>query len=55
MKLSPYLIALLLLSVISIRAYSQEAAQRNEILNELSSVVPGKGRVAIYEDENIKN
>ena len=55
MKFSPCLIALLLLSVISVTVFSQEAAQRNEILNELTSVVPGKGRVAIYEDESIKN
>jgi hypothetical protein len=55
MKFSLYLIALLLFCVVSVRAYSQETSQKNEILNELTSSVPGKGRVAIYEDESIKN
>ncbi|MBK5195980.1 MAG: SPOR domain-containing protein [Proteiniphilum sp.] len=55
MKFSLYLIALLLFSVVFVRAYSQVTSQKNEILNELTSSVPGKGRVAIYEDESIKN
>jgi hypothetical protein len=56
MKLSPYIMAfLLLLSFIPTSTYSQASTQRNEILNELNSDVPGKGRVAVYEDESIKN
>lgn len=55
MKFSPYLITLLLFSVVLVRGYSQDSSQRKEILNELNSIVPGKGRVAVYEDESISN
>lgn len=55
MKFSLTLIALLLLTVVSVPANAQKSSQRNEILNELASDVPGKGHVAIYEDESIKH
>lgn len=32
---------------------AQSSSQRKEILQELNSVVPGKGRVTVYEDESI--
>jgi hypothetical protein len=34
-------------------ASSQASSQKKEILQELNSAVPGKGRVAVYEDESI--
>jgi|SRR5690606_10399992 hypothetical protein len=32
---------------------SQGSSQKKEILQELNAVVPGKGRVTVYEDESI--
>lgn len=46
---------LFLLLLISTGAYAQSTPQRKEILQELNSVVPGKGRVSVYEDENIEH
>ncbi|WP_298652556.1 SPOR domain-containing protein [uncultured Proteiniphilum sp.] len=43
---------LLLLLLVSAGAYAQ-SSQKKEILRELNSVVPGKGRVSVYEDESI--
>ena len=34
-------------------ASSQASSQKKVILQELNSAVPGKGRVAVYEDESI--
>lgn len=35
--------------------HSQPAPQKREILRELNTAVPGKGRVAVYEDESISH
>lgn len=35
-------------------AIHAQSGQRKEILNDLNAVVPGKGKVTVFEDENIK-
>jgi len=47
-----YTIVLLFL-LISSGISAQSSSQKKEILQDLNSVVPGKGRVMIYEDESI--
>lgn len=47
-----YLFFFLLLIIIGATS-AQSTSQRKEILNELNAVVPGKGRVMVYEDESI--
>ncbi|MCE5204706.1 MAG: SPOR domain-containing protein [Porphyromonadaceae bacterium] len=47
-----YTIVLLLL-LISSGISAQPSSQKKEILQDLNSVVPGKGRVMVYEDESI--
>jgi hypothetical protein len=44
---------LFLLLTVSVGVGAQSPPQRNEILQELNSVVAGKGRVSVYEDESI--
>lgn len=46
---------LLLLLLMSAGTQAQTTAQKKEILQELNSVVPGKGRVFVYEDESISH
>lgn len=46
---------LLLLLLMSAGASAQSSMQKKEILRELNAVVPGKGRVIIYEDESISH
>ena len=48
-----YTILFLLLLVSANGAYAQSSSQKKEIMRELNSVVPGKGRVFVYEDESI--
>ncbi len=36
-------------------AYGQLSSQKKEILKDLNSPVPGKGRVTVYEDESISH
>jgi len=45
----------LLLLLVSAGAHAQTSAQKKEILQELNAVVPGKGRVTVYEDESISH
>lgn len=52
MKIFSYCPLLFLLLLVSAGAYGQ-SSQKKEILRELNSSVPGKGRVFIYEDESI--
>lgn len=47
-----YTIVLLFL-LISSGISAQSSSQKKEILQDLNSVVPGKGRVMVYEDESI--
>lgn len=54
MRLLPIFLSTLWLCCFTPVAFAQHAPQKKEILQELNSVVPGKGRVAIYEDERIK-
>jgi len=44
---------LLLLLLVSAGTCAQSSTQKKEILQELNAVVPGKGRVTVYEDESI--
>jgi hypothetical protein len=44
---------LLFLSLAVCAGVAAQSPQRNEILQELNSAVPGKGRVSVYEDESI--
>lgn len=46
---------LLLLLLVSAGTQAQTTAQKKEILQELNAVVPGKGRVTVYEDESISH
>lgn len=46
---------LVLFLLISAGIFAQSSSQKNEILQELNRVVPGKGRVTVYEDENISH
>lgn len=55
MNYFPHVITLFLLLSLSAEAGAQHSSQKKEILNELNSNVPGKGRVTIYEDESIKH
>lgn len=48
-----YTILLLLFLVFADGTYAQSSSQKKELLRELNSVVPGKGRVSVYEDESI--
>ena len=50
----PFLLTILFLSFLTNMLYSQQPSRENEILQELNSVVPGKGRVTVYEDERIR-
>lgn len=52
-KLSILLITLSLF-FFSTTMYGQKASQKNRILEELNTDVPGKGRVKVFEDERIK-
>ncbi len=45
----------LLLLLVSASTQAQTTAQKKEILQELNAVVPGKGRVTVYEDESISH
>lgn len=49
-----YTVLLLLLIVSTGGGYGQ-STQKNEILKELNSTSPGKGKVTVYEDESIKH
>jgi hypothetical protein len=49
-----YSISLLLL-LVSAGTQAQTTVQKKEILQELNAVVPGKGRVTVYEDESISH
>jgi Sporulation related domain. len=49
------LITAILISFLCVTAGAQTSSQKKEIINELNSFVPGKGRVTVYEDESIKN
>lgn len=51
--LYPYTILFLSLLLSVGSAYGQLSSQKKEILRELNSPVPGKGRVFVYEDESI--
>ena len=46
------LVALFTFIFVNVNA-QQQPAPKNEILTELNSVVPGKGKVTVYEDEAI--
>ena len=46
---------LLLLLLVSAGTCAQSSTQKKEILQELNAVVPGKGRVTVYEDESISH
>jgi hypothetical protein len=49
------IITLLLFASIAQSGFGQQTGQRREILNELNSTARGRGRVTVYEDENIKH
>lgn len=49
-----YTILFLLLVFVN-GTYAQSSSQRKEIVRELNSSVPGKGRVFVYEDESISH
>lgn len=54
MKFFSTLLSIVALFVLSTSiALAQTAPQKKDILNELNSIVPGKGRVTVYEDEAI--
>lgn len=49
-----YILALLLLVSVC-GTYAQSSTQKKEILQDLNSFKPGKGRVKVYEDESISH
>ncbi|MDD3967573.1 MAG: SPOR domain-containing protein [Proteiniphilum sp.] len=51
LSILPFLLSFLLLTTL---LYGQQASRENNILQELNSTVPGKGRVTVYEDERIR-
>lgn len=48
-----YYIFVLFLLMSSGNLFAQSSVQKKEILQELNSIEPGKGRVIVYEDESI--
>lgn len=44
-----------LFMLVSVSVQAQSSSQKKEILQELNTVVPGKGRVMVYEDESISH
>lgn len=55
MRLVIHSIIVVVLSCVCIHVSAQQQQRNKAILEELNSIVPGKGRVTVYEDEAIKD